>query len=94
MQLPDWMQPRPRIIDLEAIIEQAARKSVPWPDVTVQDDWDDDSTERPQTLEDFVGGTYIHDSADAVFKAAAKAAASAVREALHEAGWPNRVTGD
>lgn len=70
---------------LAAMIEIAARKSVPWPGETFRDDWDDDSTERPWTLEDFVKGTYINyaradgtNSADEVFRAAAEAAAVAV----------------
>ena len=75
------------MIDKMALeIENAIRKSVPWPDKMYSpSDWDIDDDEVPQTLEQFVEGTYIRGSeADEVFKAAAVAAARAALTAMLE----------
>jgi hypothetical protein len=73
---------------IEAAIEEAARKSVPWPSVLISPSgWDIDDDEVPQTLEHFVTGTYIGaDGADEVFRAAAKAATRAALTAMLECG--------
>ena len=66
---------------LIALIEQAARKSLPWPDVEhyLGEDENGEDIEGPPTLEHFVNGTYLYrNGADEVFRAAAEAAADAV----------------